>query len=207
MFGTISKEFDLTSQQWLVCRNTNKARWWTRWIARYLAHREARALKHLDLPGYIPELLHWNKGLLLRSWQEGEPMHIAKPTHAAYFSDALALLRTLHLHKIAHNDLAKETNWLVTPAGKPALVDFQLARHFKKRSKWFRYCAREDIRYLLKHKRGFCPEHMSAREQAMVATPGIASRIWKQTGKRAYLFITRKIFKWQDREGAYDRNE
>jgi hypothetical protein len=27
----------------------------------------------------------------------------------------------------AHNDLAKEPNWLVTPTGLPALVDFQLA--------------------------------------------------------------------------------
>ena len=36
-------------------------------------------------------------------------------------------VRRLHAANVIHNDLAKETNWLVTPDGRPALVDFQLA--------------------------------------------------------------------------------
>ena len=206
LFGSVSREFEVNTQSFVTCRDTRKSPWWTKWIAKYLANREAKSLTKVDLPNSIPKLLYWKDGVLLRSWQNGEPMQIAKPKHSAYYSDALQLLRELHKQNIAHNDLAKETNWLVTPDGKPALVDFQLARHFKKRSAWFRYCAREDIRYLLKHKRGFCPEHLTARELKIVNTPGVASRIWKHTGKKLYMFITRKIFKWQDREGAYDRN-
>ena len=205
-FGTVSKEFDSISQQWLTCRDTRSAPWWTRSIARYLAKREANALRLLNIPDYIPELLYWQNGILLRSWIAGKPMQLAKPTHAVYFNSGLTLLRELHQNNIAHNDLSKETNWLVTPDGKPALVDFQLARYSKSRNKWFRHCAREDIRYLLKHKRGFCPDAMTQRELAIVSTPGLASRVWKQTGKRVYMFVTRKIFHWQDREGAYDRN-
>jgi len=206
LFGTVSKEYDTQSEQWLICRDTTKAQWWTSFIAHYLAKREAIALGNLSIPEAIPELLYWQDGILLRSWQDGEPMQIAQPRHPEYFADALKLLRKLHKNNIAHNDLAKETNWLVTPDGKPALVDFQLARHFKKRTKWFRHCAREDIRYLLKHKRSFCPDALTEREINIVNTPGLPSRIWKQTGKRVYMFITRKIFKWQDREGAYDRD-
>jgi len=206
LFGSVSKEFDKTSQSWVTCRNTKRSPWWTRSIARYLAKREANALSRIAMPASVPSLLYWNNGILLRSWIDAEPMQIAKPTHAQFYSSAFKLLRKLHQNNIAHNDLAKETNWLVTPEGEPALVDFQLARHFNKRSKWFRHCAREDIRYLLKHKRGFCPETLTEREKKIVSTPGLPSRIWKKTGKRAYLFITRKIFKWQDREGAYDRD-
>jgi len=179
LFGSVSKEYS-AEHGWLTYRNTDKAVWWCRGIARYLAKREAKALNAL-------------------------PKQIAKPTEKKYFSDSLKLLRFLHQNNVAHNDLSKETNWLVTPNDQPALVDFQLARHFKTRTAWFRNSAREDIRYLLKHKRGFCPNSMTEREWKIVNTPSLPSRIWKQTGKRVYLFITRRIFNWQDREGAYDR--
>ena len=204
LFGTVSKEF---SEQygWLTYRNTEKAAWWCRPIARYLAHREAKSLALLPKHDQIPTIFHWDGKYLLRSWIDGEPMQVAKPSSKQYFSEGLKVLRFLHRHNIAHNDLSKETNWLVTPTGKPALVDFQLARHFSKRTSWFRNSAREDIRYLLKHKRGFCPNEMTDRECRIVNTPSLPSRVWRRTGKPLYLFITRRIFKWQDREGAFDR--
>jgi hypothetical protein len=31
------------------------------------------------------------------------------------------------------------------------------------------------------------------------------ARAWMATGKRVYLFVTRRILRWQDREGAGDR--
>ena len=61
--------------------------------------------------------------------------------------------------------------------------------------------AREDLRYLLKHKRKYCPEAMTAREKRIAATPGIFSRVWRKTGKKVYNFVTRKIFGWEDAEG------
>jgi len=44
-----------------------------------------------------------------------------------------------------------------------------------------------------------------AREKRILATPSLASRFWMASGKQAYLFITRRIFRWRDREGAGDR--
>jgi hypothetical protein len=33
----------------------------------------------------------------------------------------------------------------------------------------------------------------------------LLTRLWMASGKRVYLFVTRRIFRWRDREGAGDR--
>ena len=132
-------------------------------------------------------------------------MHIAQPRDARYFREALRLLRRLHAADVLHNDLAKETNWLVTPEGSPALVDFQLASTLERRGPLARALGHDDLRHLLKHKRTYLPERLSARERRILARPSLVSRVWMASGKKVYLFVTRKIFRWRDREGAGDR--
>jgi serine/threonine protein kinase len=189
-----------------VQRDTGGARWWAAWLARSLCRREARALARLDgLPG-TPRLLHADRRTLRREWIEGKPMQLARPRDPAYFRAARALLVRLHRRGIAHNDLAKEPNWLVTPGGAPALVDFQLALVSRRRGRLFRTLGREDIRHLLKHKRSYCPAELTARERRILATPSAVSRAWMATGKRAYTFVTRRVIGWSDREGAGDRH-
>jgi RIO-like serine/threonine protein kinase len=143
--------------------------------------------------------------VLRRSWLDGEPMQAARPADPGYFREALRLLRRLHRRGVAHNDLAKEPNWLVTADGRPALVDFQLAVVSRVRGPLFRALAREDLRHLLKHKRNYCPARLTARQRRMLATPAPHARLWRATGKRLYLFITRRLLRWADREGAGDR--
>lgn len=189
----------------VVRRDLGAARPWTRPLARHLAGREARALAHLDgLPG-TPRLLSFDARLLRRTWVGGRPMQVARPADPAYYREALRLLRRLHRAGVAHNDLAKEPNWLVTPEGRPALVDFQLAVVAPRRGRLFRALAREDLRHLLKHKRSYCPERLTARQRRVLATPAAHSRLWRATGKRLYTFLTRRVFGWADREGAGDR--
>lgn len=188
-----------------VERDTRGARWWAATLARRLCRREARALARLDgLPG-TPRLLHADARALRREWIEGRPMQLARPQDAAYYRAARALLARLHRRGVAHNDLAKEPNWLVTPAGAPALVDFQLAHVAPRRGRLFRTLGREDIRHLLKHKRKYCPAALTARERRILATPSSVSRAWAATGKRVYTFFTRRVLGWSDREGAGDR--
>ena len=100
----------------------------------------------------------------------------------------------------------KEPNWLIAEDGSPAVVDFQLATVRPSRGRWFRTLAREDIRHLLKHKRTYCPDHLTRREHDILDNPAIVSRIWMATGKKLYLFVTRRLMGWQDREGAFDRD-
>ena len=175
-------------------------------MARRLAAREARALDALAGIAGVPRLVSWRNGVLLRSWLDGEPMQVARPRDPAYFRQALRLLRRLHRAGVAHNDLAKEPNWLVLADGAPALLDFQLASVSWRRGPLFRMRAREDIRYLLKHKRTYCPQALTERQQRMLATPAALSRVWMATGKRLYWLVTRRLLGWADREGAGDRN-
>jgi RIO-like serine/threonine protein kinase len=106
---------------------------------------------------------------------------------------------------VIHNDLAKETNWLVTPDGRPALVDFQLAMTLSRRGALARALGHDDLRHLLKHNRTYLRERLTARELRILATPSLASRLWMASGKKIYLFVTRRILHWRDREGAGDR--
>ncbi|HJM39303.1 MAG TPA: serine/threonine protein kinase [Planctomycetota bacterium] len=186
-------------------RQVAGAWWWLRPLARLLLRREGRALRQLDsLPG-IPGFVQETRGSLTRTWVAGEPMQIAQPNNPAYFEEARRLLTRMHRMGVAHNDTAKEPNWLVRENGMPGLVDFQLAVLSKHRGKVFRILAREDLRHLLKHKRTYCPRFLTEREMQILKTPSLLSRIWMSTGKKVYWLITRKIFGWKDREGAGDR--
>ncbi|HEV7607126.1 MAG TPA: hypothetical protein VGO61_07305 [Steroidobacteraceae bacterium] len=192
----------------VVVREADHARPWARRIALHLMHREYRALTRLALgPGIdgIPRALELEPAQLTRSWIEGAPMQLAQPRDPAYFRAASRLLRRLHAARVIHNDLAKETNWLVTPAGLPALVDFQLAMTLTKRGALARALGHDDLRHLLKHKRTYLPEKLTARERRILSRHSLVSRIWMASGKKVYLFVTRGIFRWRDREGAGDR--
>lgn len=193
----------------LVRRDTRKARGWAKPIARWLAAREARALvriaQHMPASRRIPGLLRWDGQVLERSWLPGKPMQVARPRSPDYYRQALRLLRQIHAAGVAHNDLAKEPNWLVLEDGSPAVLDFQLAWCPHRRGRLFRLLAREDLRHLLKHKRYYCPEHLSTRQKSILENPSWLTRAWMASGKKLYLWVTRKVLKWRDREGAGDR--
>jgi hypothetical protein len=202
VFGCVRRVGDV------IVRDADQARPWARALALHLMRREHRALSRLALGSGIegvPRILDFGLMQLTRSWIDGEPMQIAKPRDPEYFRAALRLLRRLHAANVIHNDLAKETNWLVTPEGRPALVDFQLAMTLTRRGALARALGHDDLRHLLKHKRTYLPERLSAREKRILARQSVVSRIWMATGKKVYLFVTRKILRWRDREGAGDR--
>lgn len=122
-----------------------------------------------------------------------------------WFNAAARLLRRLHRAGVCHNDLAKEPNLIVLDDSRPAFIDFQLGWRSNHRGRLFRTAAREDIRHLLKHKRTYCPGSLTQRERNILASPSPLSRAWAGTVKPVYLFVTRRILGWADREGATDR--
>ena len=200
-FGTI----EITAGQRKIRRNTARAYRWAGAIARHLARREARTLIVLNGLPSIPRLIDWNGRQLLREYLAGEPLHAAPPVNTTYFRDALRLLRHMHSRNIAHNDLAKEANCLVLISGQPGFIDFQLALHAPQRGYLFRLLAREDLRHLLKHKRCYCPEHLTARQHRILANPSLAAKLWMRGYKPLYLWVTRSILGWPERDGAAER--
>ncbi len=205
LFGSVTLESP-PGRRAEVVRDTSTARWWIAWLARHLARREAAALRRLDGLARVPRLLSSRRGILVREWIDGAPMQDAQPRDPRYFREALRLVRQLHARCIVHNDLAKEPNWLVTPDGLPALVDFQLALHAPRRGRLFRALAHDDVRHLLKHKRSYLPDRLTAREKRVLARPSTLNRAWRASGKRVYTFVTRRLLRWSDREGAGDRS-
>ena len=190
-----------------IVRDAKPASVGLRWLARKLLLREAKSLAALnDLDG-VPQLLEIDHAHLARSYVSGTPLHISKPHDPEYFKKAATLLRRLHRLDVVHNDLAKEPNLLVRDDGSPALIDFQLAMFAPRRGRLFRLLAYEDLRHLLKHKRTYCAAHLTQRELAILDNPSPPSRIYMSIIKPVYLFITRRLLGWADREGAADRGD
>jgi RIO-like serine/threonine protein kinase len=169
--------------------------------------REAGALAALDGLDGVPELIRTERNRLVREYLDGEPMHRARPTDPDYFRRAARLLRQMHARGVVHNDLAKEPNILVVGGGQPAFVDFQLAWFARNRGRLFRLLGYDDLRHLLKHKRTYCEQLLTARERRILAAPSLPSRLWMRLVKPPYLFVTRNLLGWADREGASDRGE
>jgi len=206
---------DLFGEVWLqeyatessILRDTRSARWWLRWLARLLLKREATALAALDGVEGVPALMSYDDDRLTRSYIGGTPMHLGKAPDRLYFVNAAKLLRRMHRAGVVHNDLAKEPNLIVRDDGSAAFIDFQLAWQSKGRGRIFRIAAREDLRHLLKHKRTYCPDQLTKRERGILDNPSGLSRLWMGLFKPVYLFVTRRLFGWSDREGAGDRGQ
>jgi len=208
VFSTVERGLFRTPQGEIeaVLRRIDRVPWWTRPIARHFLKREGRALAAAGSLGIAPKLLHLEPRALIRSWIDGITLHIAKPTgDCAYFRSAKAALRALHRIGITHNDLAKEQNWLRGANGRAYLTDFQLATRFSRRGRLFRLAAYEDLRHLLKHKRRYAPESLTAGERRMLARKSWIARAWLVTGKRVYVWFTRGLLGFTDREGAGPR--
>jgi hypothetical protein len=183
-----------------VQRRLGEVPWWSRLLANELFRRERRALAIAGPLGVAPPLLYAGRDVLVRGWIDGVPLHIAKPHgDATYFRAAKAALFKLHRAGIAHNDLAKEQNWLYAD-GRAYVTDFQLAACFRRRTWLFRIARYEDLRHLLKHKRRYAPEALTAAERRVLARKSFITRAWMATGKKVYYAITRGL-NFTDREG------
>jgi RIO-like serine/threonine protein kinase len=190
-----------------VERDTGTAHVSLRWLARLLAAREAAALAALAGEARVPRLLAFDGRVVRRSYVHGVPLYDGKPLPRAYFADALRALRRLHRAGIAHNDLAKEANWLVTSGGGCAIIDFQLATRVQARTATFRRRAYEDLRHLLKHKRTYQPQRLTARQRQVLATPTWPTRLWRALVKPPYRFFTRVVLGWPERAGPLERRD
>ncbi|MGK7752695.1 serine/threonine protein kinase [Roseovarius sp. C03] len=191
----------------VVLRKLDTVPLYARPLSRWLAAKETRGLRAVQGIEGCPTLIRADRVGLLRSWTQGTPLQLAKPTDPEWYRDAKRLLRQMRRAGVAHNDIAKPQNWLMTPDGRAAVIDFQLASVHARRGKLFRLQAREDLRHLLKQKRAYAPHLLTPSEHRMLAQKSLPSRLWMATGKRLYNFITRRLMNWSDGEGTEDRLE
>jgi acyl-CoA synthetase (AMP-forming)/AMP-acid ligase II len=203
IFSTIERGYFRTENGEVeaVLRRIDGVPWWSKALAYILFRQERRALGRAATLEVGPRLLFAERRMLVRHWIPGVPLHIAKPHgDVGYFRSAKIALRKLHRAGVTHNDLAKEQNWLYAD-GRAYLTDFQLAFCFDRHtSALFRLARYEDLRHLLKHKRRYAPEALTAAERRVLARKSLVTRIWMATGKKVYYAITRGL-NVTDREG------
>ncbi len=202
---TISGTLDGVADFPVVLRKLDGVPLYARPVAWFLARKEIKGLRAVQGIEGTPVLVRVDKTGLLRSWTQGTPLQLAKPADAEWYRDAKRLLREMRRAGVTHNDIAKPQNWLMTPDGRAAVIDFQLASVHRRRGVLFRTMAREDLRHLLKQKRAYAPDLLTPSEHRMLATKALPARIWMATGKRLYNFITRRLMNWSDGEGTEDR--
>ncbi|WP_371227760.1 serine/threonine protein kinase [Roseovarius sp. 2305UL8-3] len=191
----------------VVLRKLGGVPLYARPIAWFLARKEIRGLRAVQGIEGCPVLVRTDRTGLLRSWTKGTPLQLAKPSDPAWYRDARRLLREMRRAGVTHNDIAKPQNWLMTPEGRAAVIDFQLASVHRRRGLLFRVMAREDLRHLLKQKRAYAPELLTPTEHKMLNRKALPARIWMATAKPLYNFITRRLMNWSDGEGTEDRIE
>lgn len=182
----------------------------THLAARRLARREQRALERLRHLEGVPHPLGCDgPDRFYRSYIDGVPLYEARELAASYWSELLALVESAHAAGVAHNDLAKEANILVTPDRRPALVDFQIAatsavRGRGARSSLFRLLCREDLRHVLKHKALHRPDLVTEAERRALAAKSLPVRLWSATLMKPYQRLIYRLG-WERPDGPRGR--
>jgi len=180
-----------------VVRDWRAAPWPMRPVARFLANREARALRHLNdhhragraWPAAleVPGAAIGRRGELpARSFLEGVPLVEADRVALDYFERLEELVIELHAAGVCHNDLHKEQNVLVLPDGRPALIDFQLASVHASDSRSFRSRRADDLRHVGKMRARYERAGRPRPDRAPKRKRGGLSWIWRKTGKPLY---------------------
>lgn len=200
----------------------------SRLVARILMARERRALAALCELDRVPQLVAdpaWAatasadgtvpavRDVLVRTCLEGTALHQCTGLPLDFFDELERLVRTLHAHGVAHNDLHKEQNILVGADGLPQLIDFQLASLHAQGSRLFASRMRDDLRHLAKHRRRYLrhtrvvdvspPAELLASPPRPPARRG-AALVWRRLVKPLYNLVTRRLLRTRDGEARRD---
>lgn len=127
---------------------------------RWMIRREYEVYRRLEgIPG-VPRCFGMFEDRLLLEFIEGHPLRLSAgelENHERFFSALLEILQAIHRAGVAHSDMKRKDNILVTPAGMPYLIDFGSAvlRHGHAGSwrNWaFRQACQIDLNAWVKHK-------------------------------------------------------
>lgn len=104
--------------------------WFARLVAPFLVGREVRALQHLDGTPGVPRLLgQIDKRAFALEFIEGRPISSfgRGELAPAVFPKIAAAIDAMHARGVAHGDLKRRSNLLLTPDGEIFIIDFAAA--------------------------------------------------------------------------------
>lgn len=145
-------------------------------VAPLLVARECRALRHLDGTAGVPNF-HGKIDALAFAMQyiEGKPLdHFHKgEVPAPIFTRIEATIAALHARGVAHGDLKRRSNVLVTPDEQIYLIDFAAAvvARGPLSTKLMRALAEIDEKSVPRLKRFVAPECLTDADKLKLANP------------------------------------
>ena len=200
MFGIIS--LATYQQQTVIVRDLNIKNKWYKIVAKYLNYNEViilQKINRLNSPNF-PQLIKSTPNYTIRSFISGTPLNqYPKKLNEAFYNKAFEIVQRLHRNGIVHNDLEKAENWIVMDNGEPAIIDFQLAKHFSKKTFFFKLLKKVELRHIIKSKKRFCSSPLSPSELKILNKRSPIHKFARHYIKPCYNFITRKLFNYSDR--------
>lgn len=172
------------------------------WLGRWLCRREARCYETLTGLAGVPRYLgsHGEAGLI-REYVPGcnlrEYRAVRRPD-ARFYPELLHILDGVHARGMAHNDLNKPENILVTPDGRPVLIDFQIALGpYRWMGPLFRpllhYLQWADRYHLMKHYTHDRPEEFTPEQIRKVRDKGILLRMHGMLLRKPYRAVRHAV--------------
>lgn len=165
-----------------------------KWLSRWMLRHEAGVYERIrDLPGAPRCHGLLNGRYLVLEYVDGELARYAQiPDRDRFFTELRTHLEAMHGRGVAHSDLQKKDNLLVTRDGRPCLLDYGVAvirkpgfapfNHFH-----FRFAARLDLNQWVKLK------YRGRPEQASAADSRLYRRTWIERQARALKAVSRRL--------------
>lgn len=131
-----------------------------RWFRRRMIRREYRVYQRLEGIGGVPRCFGLREDRLLLEFTDGHPLKLSAgelPDRDRFFAALLETLLAIHGAGVAHSDMKRKDNVIVTPDGLPCLIDFGSAVLRPTRGRGFRQWLFEqacqiDLNAWVKHK-------------------------------------------------------
>jgi RIO-like serine/threonine protein kinase len=169
------------------------------WLRQLMLRREFAAYERLgSIPG-VPRCLGMEADCrLLLEYLEGEPFRetaAALTDRDRFFSELLRSILAVHAAGVAHADLKRRGNILISPDGSPVLLDFGSAVLRSRRGGWlngmvFRQVCRMDLNAWVKLKYRRRYDLISAEDRAyyhptrVEAVARSVRRVWRKLSGR-----------------------
>lgn len=176
------------------------------WLGRWLCRRETRCYENLAGVSGVPRHLgsHGEAGIV-REYVPGcnlrEYRDLRRPG-PEFYPELLSILDAVHACGLSHNDLNKPENILVTPDGRPVVIDFQIAlgphcwggpllrRPFRR---FLRYMQWADRYHLMKHYIHDRPEAFTPEQIRQARDKGLILRLHGLLLRRPYRAVRHAV--------------
>lgn len=176
---------DYSQSPWLI-KNT---------FGRWMIKHEVKVLKSLSDTGFVPERVKRISAFVFEEeFCPGETLRYHSTNRNsiddAFFYDLEKAVTLIHSYGYVHLDLRNARNIIVTPEGKPVLLDWQSAVCTKYFPKFLRRLAENiDINGVYKHWNNSNPATLTATQRKSMKRFSKIRRLWFLRG---YMFTKRR---------------